>query len=135
MLLIYNIGGFNSLTNAKSRQTFAGGAVQRSISGAPPPRSFRTLIRTCTGKNLFFFRNRYQPDMHYIVVFVPINSTILSWAVLKHRKSNLERHLNKISDSDQQSFAVKLVDRVAVSRGNGMLMLCWNGTGWLTGSG
>jgi len=73
----------------------------RSISGAPPPRSIQTLIRTCRKKTPLFW-NWYQPDTHYIV---PVNSTVLLWKILNHRKVKLERQVNKISYSGQPSFA------------------------------
>ena len=54
----------------KSGQTIVKAALsrlpERSLSGAPPPRSIRTPIRACR-INTPLFRNRYQPEKHYIV--------------------------------------------------------------------
>ena len=91
----------------KSGQTFAGGAVPTSGE----VNLWRSTSQICTcSKNTPLFRNRYQSDTHYIV---PINCyrKMLSWKFLKHRNSKLERHVNKISDSDRPPFAATRRDK------------------------
>ena len=67
------------------------------------------MIRTCRNKTPLF-RNRYQPDMHYIV---PVNSAILLWKILKHQKGKLERYVYKIRQVSQTGH--HLLRRVVIN--------------------
>ena len=76
----------------------------RSITAAPPPKYIQAAINTCRKNTTFQKPISTWHALH-------CTSKLDNWNFLKHRYGKLERHVNKISDLDQPSFAAMSCDK------------------------